>query len=54
MTGSKRSKRVDSSQFVPVHRVERDEKPNEVAFVLRLHFDPGLRLQDQHSAAGVL
>ena len=30
--GSKRSKRVESSQFVPVHGVEKVEKPNEVAF----------------------
>lgn len=32
MAGSKRSKRVESTQFGPVPGVEKVEKPNEVAF----------------------
>jgi hypothetical protein len=39
ITGAKRSKLVELSQFVPVRGVERGEKPSETAFALGPHFD---------------
>lgn len=56
MIGSKRSKRVDSPQFAPVHGVEKVEKPNEVAFVLDRTSSaistPRMDCSEQHSAEG--